>query len=157
MKCEEIMTSALKAAIEAGHVDMTTLLLRSGAPDSGGENEKRIHIASGIGHKEIVSLLLQFGASLTSRTDSGNTALHLASEAGHLSLVKYLVELQRDGLYSLSCEDETPLYLGARNGRDYLVTYFDQTAAILTLHLSIAPRVFMLPVKMDITQQWNIY
>jgi ankyrin repeat protein len=66
-----------------------------------------------MGHKDIVSLLLQFGASLASHTDSGNTALHLAIEAGHLSLVKYLVELQRDGLYSLNCEDETPLYLAA--------------------------------------------
>jgi hypothetical protein len=46
VKCEEIMTSALKANIEVGHMDTTTLLLRSGAPDRGGENEKRIHIAS---------------------------------------------------------------------------------------------------------------
>ena len=123
VKCE-IMTSALKAAIEVGHVDSTTYLLRSGAPVSRGENEKPIHIASRMGQKEIVSLLLQFGASLASRTDSGNTVLHLPSEAGHLSLVKYLVELQRDGLYSLNCEAETPLRLAARNGRDYLVTYF---------------------------------
>ena len=106
MKCEEIMNSALNAAIEAGHVDMTTLLLRSGARVSGGENEKSIHIASRMGLKEIVSLLLQFGAVLTSRTDIGNTALHFASEAGHLSLVKYLVQLQRDELYSLNCEDK---------------------------------------------------
>jgi len=106
VKCEEIMNSALKAAIEAGHVDMTTLLLRSGARVSGGENDNSIHIASRMGHKEIVSLLLQFGASLTSHTDSGNTALHLASEEGHLSLVKYLVELQRDELYSLNCGDK---------------------------------------------------
>jgi ankyrin repeat protein len=83
-------------------MDTTTLLLRSGAVVSGGKYEKPIHIASRMGHKEIVSLLLQFGASLASRTDSGNTALHLASEAGHLSLVKYLV--QRGGLYSLNCE-----------------------------------------------------
>ena len=123
VKCE-IMTSALKAAIEVGHVDTTTLLLRSGAPVSGGENEKPIHVASRMGQKEIVSLLLQFGASLASRTNSGNTVLHLPSEAVHLSLVKYLVELQRDGLYSLNCEDKTSLHLAARNGRDYLVTYF---------------------------------
>jgi ankyrin repeat protein len=73
VKCEEIMTSVLKAAIEACHVDTTTLLLRSGAPVSGGENEKPTHVASRMGRKEIVSLLLQFGTSLASHTDSGNS------------------------------------------------------------------------------------
>jgi ankyrin repeat protein len=124
VKCEEIMTSVLTAAILAGQVEMVKLLLTSGAPVSGSENEKPIHIASRMGHMEIVSLLLQNGASLTSRTDSGNTALHLASEAGQMSLVKYLAELQIDSLYSLNYENETPLHLAARNGRDYIVTYF---------------------------------
>jgi serine/threonine-protein phosphatase 6 regulatory ankyrin repeat subunit B len=110
VKCEEIMTSAVIAVIVAGQVDTTEILLRSGAPVSGGGNEKPIHIASRMGHKEIVSLLLQFGASLTSRTHSGNTALHLASEAGHMSMVKYLVELQSDGLNSLNYENDTPLH-----------------------------------------------
>jgi serine/threonine-protein phosphatase 6 regulatory ankyrin repeat subunit B len=109
VNCQEILTSALTGAIVAGQVDTTALLLRSGTAVSGGENEKPIHVASRMGHKEIVSLLLQFGASLTSRTDSGNTALHLASEAGHLSLVKYLVELQTDGLYCLNYENEKRL------------------------------------------------
>ena len=125
VKCDEMMTSALTAAIVAGQVYMTEVLLKSGAPVSGGQNEKPIHIASRMGHKEIVSLLLeQNGASLTSRTESGNTALHLASEAGHLSLVKYLVELDRKGLYSVDVVKESLLHLAARNGRDYLVTYF---------------------------------
>jgi ankyrin repeat protein len=92
VKHEKIMTSALTAAIVAGQVDTTALLLRSGAQVNGGENEKPIHIASRVGHKEIVSTLLQIGASLTSLTQSGNLALHLASEAGHMYLVKYLVE-----------------------------------------------------------------
>jgi cytohesin len=61
LKCEEILTSALRAAIVAGQVDTTALLLRSGAPVSGGENEKPIHVASRMGHKGIVSLLLEIG------------------------------------------------------------------------------------------------
>jgi ankyrin repeat protein len=124
VKHEEIMTSALTAAILAGQLETTALLLRSGAPVSGGKNEKPIHIASRVGKKEIVSLLLQNGESLTSRTDCGNTALHLASEAGQLNMVKYLVDLQTDGQCSLNYDNETPLHLAARNGRDYLVIYF---------------------------------
>jgi ankyrin repeat protein len=69
-----------------------------------------------LGREEILFLLLQYGASLTSRTETGNTALHLASEAGHLSLVKYLIEVDRIGLYSLNFENETPLHLAAENG-----------------------------------------
>jgi len=123
LQCEEAQIGALRAGVVGGHVETTSLLLRLGAPVNKGKNEKRIHVASQRGVKEIISLLLQNGASLISRTDSGNTALHLASEHGHLSSVKYLVELQRDGLYSLNYENETPLHLAARNGRDQLVTF----------------------------------
>jgi ankyrin repeat protein len=63
VKYEEIMISPLTAAITAVQVETTALLLRSGAPVSGGENEKPIHIASRTEHNEIESLLLQFGAS----------------------------------------------------------------------------------------------
>jgi len=82
VKCEEIMTSTLRATILAGQVETTALLLTSGAAVNGGENEKPIHVASRMGHKEIISVLLQYGACVTSRNESGNTALHLASEAG---------------------------------------------------------------------------
>jgi len=77
--------------------------------------------------------------------------------SGHQSFAKYLVELGKDGLDSLNYENETTLFLDGRNGREYLVKYSTRAAAILTLHLLMAPRVFMLPVKMDITQQWNVY
>jgi len=126
VKCEEIMTSAMTAAIVAGQVDTTALLLRSGAAVSGGENEKPIHVASRMGHKEMVSLLLHNGASLTSRPDSGYTDLHLPSESGHLTLVKYLVEIDSQGLENQNYDHETPLHLAARNGNVYLVNYLNE-------------------------------
>ena len=69
-------------------------------------------------------MLLQYVASLTSLTDTGNTALHLASEAGQLNLVKHLVELDRGGMFNLNFEKETPMHLAARDVRDYLITHF---------------------------------
>jgi E3 ubiquitin-protein ligase HACE1 len=126
VKCEEMTTSALTAAIVAGQVYTTELLLRSGAAVSGGENEKPIHTASRMRHKEIVIMLLQFGASLKSRTDSGNTVFHLASEAGQMSWVKFLVELDTEVLNIPNYEYETPLHLAARNGNVYLVKYLVQ-------------------------------
>jgi len=124
VQCDEAQIGALRAGIVAGHIGTTDLLLRLGAPVNKGENEKLIHVASQLGHKEIVSLLLQYGAILTSRTDTGNTALHLASEAGHLSLVKCLVKVDRGGLYSANYKNETPLHVAARNGKYNLVKYF---------------------------------
>jgi len=122
--CEEAKVGALIAVIVAGNVETTTLLLRLGVPVNIGEKQMPIHVASRLGRGEFVILLRQFGANLTSLSDKGNTALHLASEAGHLSLVKYLVEVDRDGLYTPNYQNETPLHLAARNGKDKLVTYF---------------------------------
>jgi ankyrin repeat protein len=70
VQCEEAQIGALRAAIVAGHVNTTAHLLKLGAPVNKGENEKPIHVAIRLGHKELVSLLLQFGASLTSLTDT---------------------------------------------------------------------------------------
>ena len=53
-------------------------------------------------YQEIVTLFLRHVESLESRTVSGNTALHLASENGHPRLVKYLGQLQKDGMHSLN-------------------------------------------------------
>jgi ankyrin repeat protein len=122
VQCEEAKFTALTEAIFAGNVETSDFLVRLGAPVNKGETEKPIHIASRLGREEIVSLLLQYGASLTSPNDSGNTALHLASEHGHLSLVKYLVEEERDDLNALNHENETPMHLAVGNGRYYLVT-----------------------------------
>jgi ankyrin repeat protein len=121
VQCEEAQVGALTEAIVAGHMEATALLLRLGAPVNIGETEKPIHVASQLGHNIIVIQLLQYGASLTSRTESGNTALHLASEAGHLDLVKYLVKVDRNGMNTLNYDNETPLNLAERNGREYLL------------------------------------
>jgi ankyrin repeat protein len=91
----EAKIGTLRAPINAGHVHTTALLLSLGIPVNIRENEQPIYVASRLGREEIVTLLLQYGASLTSHTDTGNTSLHLASEAGHLNLVKCLVEVER--------------------------------------------------------------
>ena len=70
VQCDEAQIGALRAVIVAGHVDTTTLLLRLGAPVNTGENEQPIHVASRLGREEIFTLLLQYGASLTSLTDT---------------------------------------------------------------------------------------
>lgn len=66
---------ALRAAIVAGHVGTTSLLLRLGAPMNIVEKGNPMNFASWEGREEIVILLLHYGASLTSFTDTRNTVL----------------------------------------------------------------------------------
>jgi ankyrin repeat protein len=72
------------------------------------ENQEPIDTTSRMEYHEIFTLFLRHGAILEYRTDSGNTAEHLASESGHLRLVKYLVQVQKDGMHSLNYENQTP-------------------------------------------------
>jgi len=54
---------------------------------------------------------------------SNTTPLHLASEYGHLDVVRYLVE---ETNYDVECRDEdeeTPLHVAAREGRLDIVQY----------------------------------
>jgi ankyrin repeat protein len=109
-----------------------------------------------MGDKEIVRLLVQFGRILTFRTYRGMTDLHFASEVGHLSMMMYLVELQGEGLYGLNSENETPRHLPARSARDYIVKYLPKEVIIVALHRLMVPLLLILPIKMDITQRWNV-
>jgi ankyrin repeat protein len=63
VQCEAAQISALRAAIVAGHVDTTALLLGLGAPVNIIENEQPIHVACRLGLEDIVILLLQYGVS----------------------------------------------------------------------------------------------
>ncbi len=49
-------------------------------------------IASRLGHREVVKVLVEFKASVTRRSPHGDTALMFASLKGHLELAKYLLE-----------------------------------------------------------------
>lgn len=47
-------------------------------------------VQSHLGHEEVVTLLLEFGAAIEGTSESGMTALSYAAAAGHMNIVALL-------------------------------------------------------------------
>ena len=91
--------------------------------------------ASLLGRMDLVSELLDSGAEINQRDDSGWTAMHYASAAGHTEIVKLLLRRRRRGKRSrgrrrsrrgadVNCttnKNESCLLLAALNGHDDVV------------------------------------
>ena len=90
------MNHAFILAACSGHGEVVQLFLERGA----GVNEvdqslvtkgySALHCAAANGHAPVVSLLLQHGADRENKGPYGKTALELAKEEGHASVVKIL-------------------------------------------------------------------
>ncbi|KAJ0408560.1 hypothetical protein ATCC90586_009581 [Pythium insidiosum] len=86
----------LREAILEGSLDKTRryLTLKIGKADVGALTDSggfsMLHVASLVGHTQIVMMLLQYGADLHALTDDGYTALDLAIWKGHLQIIELL-------------------------------------------------------------------
>lgn len=61
----------------------------------------------------MVELLLKYGAAIDATTESGLTALHVASFMGAAGIVTYLIQHGAD-VNATTVRGETPLHLAAR-------------------------------------------
>lgn len=52
--------------------------------------QQPIHVASGLGHLELVELLLEEGASVQEEDKEGYTPMHLAAKFGHTPIIEVL-------------------------------------------------------------------
>uniref|UniRef100_A0A7S2HJR2 Uncharacterized protein n=1 Tax=Haptolina brevifila TaxID=156173 RepID=A0A7S2HJR2_9EUKA len=101
--------TALHRAAEAGHVEVTRLLLDAGAdmnsehsgkPESG-QAFKPLHLAARRGHTEVVKLMLSppYKADVNQTPSYGNnkgmTPLHFAADWGQVDVVKLLLKQQK--------------------------------------------------------------
>jgi len=81
--------------------------------------------------REIIAMPVETGGLLllrfSSRDEKGNTALHLAARAGHLEIVRLLVEV---GLNSQNTnqQDFTPFALAKKSGHEEIVEYLSGIA-----------------------------
>lgn len=64
-------------------------------------------------------------------TQDGNSALHLAVEAGNLSIIKELVEIHHLDINRCNAMGYTPLYLACKNGYTSIVEYLNDKGAII--------------------------
>ncbi|OAP57703.1 hypothetical protein AYL99_08441 [Fonsecaea erecta] len=79
-----------------------------------------LHLAASQGHTQMVSWLLQQGATIAAKADLEYTPLHLIVEMGHLPVVQVLLDAGADYVEQLS-DCQTPLVKAARCGNEALV------------------------------------
>jgi len=128
--------SPLHWAAHRGQADLTSLLLRSGAPVDGSEavdgvgaKHTPLRMAVMGGHLSTVSLLLDNGADPALRTDDGRQLIHLAALGpceGVLceGLVELLVKRGRQQPGALSQHGWSPLFLAAGADNLHMVRAF---------------------------------
>ena len=108
------------------NINVSRLLLLSGAsPDVNTDlalSRPIITVYADLGYHEMVSLLLEFGADINICTDSGQSALSLASVSGHLETVRLLVE-NGAKLNQVDSSGECSLVGAARHGQFAVVEY----------------------------------
>lgn len=111
--------TVLSYAVQNGRVDAARFLINSGAGASETYRASRwtpLHLAAGNDFLELAELLIENGADLASRTDSGETPLHKAAYKGHTEVMNLLLT-HGANVMSRNKRGETPLHSAAFKGR----------------------------------------
>ncbi|XP_069561835.1 histone-lysine N-methyltransferase EHMT1 isoform X1 [Brachyistius frenatus] len=95
----------LHAAAEAGHKDISHMLVQAGANLDMCDEDQRTPLMEACenNHMEVVLYLLRAGASATHKDVEGFTCLHLAAKSGHYKIVEHLLST---GLININCQDD---------------------------------------------------
>ena len=100
------------------------ILLSFGADPSIYDNNghQPLHVASYYGEKEMVVLLIAYGAKANSMEQQDqSTALHLACYENHLSTVDHLINIGGANVIAKDCHGITPLHAAAYRGNINIV------------------------------------
>jgi hypothetical protein len=92
--CQKRVTP-LQLAARHGHISAVKILLQTNAEEAAVNTSKldtALHLAARAGHEEIVRSLLHHGVDLETRNAAGETALQIAVEERHTSIVNLLIE-----------------------------------------------------------------
>ena len=77
------------------------------------------------GNSELVSKLLDHGATVNLKNGEGQFPLHSAARVGDLQTVKLLVE-RRARLNALDSQQRTPVYLAAMGNHKDVIEYLEE-------------------------------
>jgi hypothetical protein len=115
-------------AVNDGNVQSVKALLDRGLePDSADSNgNTALMIASRLGHKDLVALLVSRKASVSRRSSFGDTAINYAALSGHLEIVKLLAD---HGAELAPATGWGPLHYAAFENRAEVVKYLIQKGA----------------------------
>ncbi|XP_029683496.1 ankyrin repeat domain-containing protein 29 isoform X2 [Takifugu rubripes] len=112
-------TTALMVASYNGHYECVRELIMQGA-DINYQREQ--------GHKEVVKLLFEFGASTECRTKDGGTALTAASQHGHAKVVDTLLK-NGANVHDQLNDGATALFLAAQEGHVTVIRHLLSSGA----------------------------
>uniref|UniRef100_A0A8C1IJZ7 Transient receptor potential cation channel, subfamily A, member 1b n=1 Tax=Cyprinus carpio TaxID=7962 RepID=A0A8C1IJZ7_CYPCA len=117
----------LHLASMAGHTQVVELLLRSGALfQSDYKGWSCLHHAAAEGYTQTMKILLAANVKLLDETnEDGNTALHIAAQAGHVSAVMLLLDMGAE--ISLNNADNSFLHEAVRNEKKDVVNAVIET------------------------------
>lgn len=105
--------SAIMLAVKNGHVDVLKELKSVRVEES--DCQELMFLAASSGHAMVIEYLLeQFRLDVNTRDSEKNTPLHLASEAGHLEGVQFLLRKNAD-LKAVNNEHKSPFELASNS------------------------------------------
>jgi ankyrin repeat protein len=119
-------TPVLVTAAAKGYADIVQALILAGANVNSGYDRLPLHMAAEQGHLAVVQRLLNSGACLQDREESGRTALMCAATGGHLPVVQELIA--RGANANAACRGETALMLAAHNGHQAVYEFLHSYA-----------------------------
>ncbi len=118
-------TTPLHVSARKGQIRISRKLIDAGADVNVAVGEMGFTPLMGAainGHDEIVSLLLQSGASPDVQANGGQTSLHLAVNKGHLWSVQYLIAAGADVNASFGPTGTRPLIMAVALGNEEMVS-----------------------------------
>lgn len=135
--------AVLYDAVDKGNAQQVKRMLLCGTkPDDYTKYNKMnaLHVAAVKGDTSCLRLLLEAGGSVTKRDVGGATPLHSAVLAGHLAVVKLLVEYGAKRSLGMVCgtDKKTPLEIAHSEGHDDIVRFLRNVdIGIVACHLCI--------------------
>ena len=133
-------STPLYISIELGKLDFTREILKNGRVDVNRSHRMLkkypIHLASELGLKDIVEILVNAGADINSKMENGSSALHIAAARSDLdNVLEVLCLLLALPQVSVDCENNigvSPIELAISKGSEAAVKLFLNAAASIS-------------------------
>ncbi len=149
--------TALHLATEHGHFDVAAIILRAAAQSDADHmivnltNEEKkapLHIAAARGDTALIELLLEHGASVETKDDLDQTAIHVCAGAGHRDCLGVLLDQGGDHLLEVpDLGGNTALHHAAQGGHWHCTKVLLENAADVMVRNTRGQTAYKLSVE----------
>ncbi|XP_067653322.1 protein fem-1 homolog B-like [Haliotis asinina] len=125
----------LQAACLGGNVNLVKYVLSQNTRDIDTRMscwKTPLMLAAENGHKNVVELLVDKGADVSLKDETGGNVLHIACYGGHLDVVKYLLSLNSIKINRKGWKKMTPIMVAANQGHKEVVELLVKRGAKLS-------------------------